>query len=355
MNRILIAIILLLIPVIVNAQVKITELTADTAPTSDDLTITVNDPAGTPGTRKVTLANMKVGALLANGANCSAGNYPLGVDASGASESCTADDDIPEAGDFSNLTGGTGITNSPTGTINTASGEADFLTSGALTCGASTQGKMQVHTTPLQYCDNAATPTLQYAAYGDSSGNASTGDSATSFFSSGTIEDARLPTSMADKVITGSLAIPQGTGPTVDAAGEIAVDTTDDQLVYYGGAKRVIPYDRPVCFPIESLTATDDNYAFFMANDAITITAVGCNCRGTCTTTATFTLEDRGGNAMTITGTNPTCATTGAATYAAVTAGNGLTAGEALAFDVTNTPTTGDTYILCFTYTTDAQ
>lgn len=52
----------------------------------------------------------------------------------------------------------------------TASGEANFLASGALTCGASTQGKIQVHTTPLQYCDNAATPALQYAAYADSAG-----------------------------------------------------------------------------------------------------------------------------------------------------------------------------------------
>lgn len=57
-------------------------------------------------------------------------------------------------------------------TISTASDEADFMKSGALTCGASTQGKAQVHTTPLQYCDNAATPTLQYAAYGNSSGAA---------------------------------------------------------------------------------------------------------------------------------------------------------------------------------------
>lgn len=36
-------------------------------------------------------------ALAANGANCSAGQYPLGVDASGAVESCTADDDLPDA------------------------------------------------------------------------------------------------------------------------------------------------------------------------------------------------------------------------------------------------------------------
>lgn len=108
-------------------------------------------------------------ALSANGANCLAGNYPLGTDASGAVESCTADDDVPEAGDFTNLTGGAGITNTG-GTLATASTEQDFIASGALTCGASTNGKMKVHTTPLQYCDNAATPTLQYAAYGSSTG-----------------------------------------------------------------------------------------------------------------------------------------------------------------------------------------
>lgn len=110
-------------------------------------------------------------ALAANGGNCSAGNYPLGVDASGAVESCTADDDVPESGDFGNLTGGAGITVSA-GTVATASGETDFLATGALTCGAGTKGRMQVHTTPLQYCDNAATPTLQYAAYGNSTGQA---------------------------------------------------------------------------------------------------------------------------------------------------------------------------------------
>ena len=35
-------------------------------------------------------ASGTAGSLAANGANCSAGNYPLGVDASGAVESCTA-------------------------------------------------------------------------------------------------------------------------------------------------------------------------------------------------------------------------------------------------------------------------
>jgi len=50
---------------------------------------------------------------------------------------------------------------------------------------------------------------------------------------------------------------------------------------------------------------------------------------------------------MTITGTNPTCATTGAATYTTVTANNTLAAGDGINFSVTNIPTTGDTYTLC--------
>ena len=40
---------------------KITELTEDTAPTSDDLAVTVNNPGGTPATRKVTLTNLSKG------------------------------------------------------------------------------------------------------------------------------------------------------------------------------------------------------------------------------------------------------------------------------------------------------
>lgn len=43
------------------ADSKITDLTADTAPTSDDLVVTVNDPGGTPANRKVTLANLALG------------------------------------------------------------------------------------------------------------------------------------------------------------------------------------------------------------------------------------------------------------------------------------------------------
>lgn len=184
------------------------------------------DDAATPAQHYIAIGEADGDAaratiLAANGANCSAGNYPLGVSTSGAVEGCTPDDDLPDAdevvesmlkvvdspadeecftyetttGDFewqscltthshtgsdlsgidisddTNLAAGAGV--ALTGdSLSTASGEADFLASGALTCGASTQGKAQVHTTPLQYCDNAATPTLQYAAYGNSAGAA---------------------------------------------------------------------------------------------------------------------------------------------------------------------------------------
>ena len=95
-------------------------------------------------------------------------------------------------------------------TLATASSETDFLAVGALTCGAGTRGKMQVHTTPLQYCDNAATPALQYAAYADSTGNALTGDTATAFFSAGQIEAARGGTGDDTSATTGVPRIASG-------------------------------------------------------------------------------------------------------------------------------------------------
>jgi hypothetical protein len=90
--------------VVFAANSKFTDLTEDASPSTDDIIATVDDPGGTPASRKATIANVLVDgnipnditidnastadALSANGANCSAGNSPLGVDASGAVESC---------------------------------------------------------------------------------------------------------------------------------------------------------------------------------------------------------------------------------------------------------------------------
>lgn len=48
------------------ADQKITDLTADSAPTSDDLVVVVNDPGGTPVNRKVTLTNLTKGLAEAS-------------------------------------------------------------------------------------------------------------------------------------------------------------------------------------------------------------------------------------------------------------------------------------------------
>jgi len=108
---------------------------------------------------------------------------------------------------------------------------------------------------------------------------------------------------------------------------------------------------RSKCVVKESVSGTDDHYPLGSISQASTVKNVWCTCKGTCTTKATFTLEDSAGNAMTITGTNPTCSDFGTTPTAnAVTAGNTLTALESAAFNVTNTPTAGDTYELCYDY-----
>ena len=45
------------------ADSKLTDLSEDTAPTTDDIVYVVNDPTGTPGDKKVTLANLLTGML----------------------------------------------------------------------------------------------------------------------------------------------------------------------------------------------------------------------------------------------------------------------------------------------------
>lgn len=108
-------------------------------------------------------------------------------------------------------------------------------------------------------------------------------------------------------------------------------------------------------FAIEDLAAADDNYEVWIPTVAVTITKIGVHCRGTCTTTAHISLEDRAGNAMThitpiaSTSTNNTI-------FVDVTAANSLVAGEGLRFDVDNTPSPEtDEYMINWEYTVDAQ
>ena len=320
------------------------------------------------------------------------------------------------AGDIEGVTAGAGISGGGTTgtvTVTAASDEADFILSGALTCGTSTQGKAKVHTTPLQYCDNAATPALQYAAYGSSTGvatsatalaangaNCSAGNYPLGVDASGAVEDCTAagaggaptdadyligtangslsaeivvgttpggelgntwasPTiddgvTVADWIITGSLAIPQGIGPTVNAAGEIAIDTTKGQLLIYDGtAVRVIYYEDYHCAFIENLISTDINMLIDNAREPMTVIAVSCRTSGF-STQPTLTFEDDSGNAMT---GSPTCNATSGQDWTAVTSAGALTLEEGMRFDTTNTPlpVTGTQSLICWAFTRDAQ
>ena len=139
-----------------------------------------------------------------------------------------------QSGTTQTITRGAGIGGSSATddhSFTTASGEADFLASGVLTCGAGTRGKVQVHTTPLQYCDNAATPALQYSAYGDTAGSALTGDTATAFFSVGQIENARGGTGDDTSASTGVPRIATGNWTYDAGVSHLAASTSADLAV----------------------------------------------------------------------------------------------------------------------------
>jgi hypothetical protein len=157
-----------------------------------------------------------------------------------------------------------------------------------------------------------------------------------------------------------SLGIPAGTAPTVDRAGEIAVDTTDDQFVYYGSAKRVIPHEYTACVTVESLAAADDNFGFFSPQDNVTLTKAWCHCQlGTCTTEADVSLEHLEIGSTTVndvTGAIDCEDTTTGDTATTLSGSTAVAAFDIVRFDVDNTPSPEtDTYTLCVGYTVDAQ
>ena len=153
---------------------------------------------------------------------------------------------------------------------------------------------------------------------------------------------------------TSVLEIPNGASPTVAETGAIAYDTTTGQLVVYSGSSvNVFEVDDPKCTTIENLVAADDNMLLWDSKRASTISAVRCVTSGF-TTQPTLSFEDGSGNAMT---GAPECAAPLGAAWVNITAGGGLTPGESLRFDTTNTtaPTTGTQCMICFTYTHDRQ
>lgn len=87
---------------------------------------------------------------------------------------------------------------------------------------------------------------------------------------------------------TARLTIPQGTAPTLSAAGDIAQDTTNDQLLY-GSQPNVLMATSTKTMTIVAPTASEDD-DFFITDVPITIIKVQCNVRNSNTSSVTFSL-----------------------------------------------------------------
>lgn len=159
--------------------------------------------------------------------------------------------------------------------------------------------------------------------------------------------------------VSKQFGLPSGASPQINAFGNLGIDTTTGQLLFMSNdSVKAIPYQQTKCAYVEDLVAADDNKSLGAFDNPVTIDRVGCTYSGTGTTTATITLEDGGGNAMTIAGTNPSCTTeANGVGWAQVSGANAiLTRGEIVRFDVTNTPSpTTDDYTICVSYTFDRQ
>jgi hypothetical protein len=265
---------------------------------------------------------------------------------------------IKSAGDWidADLVGGTGIAyTTATNTIDTASTEGGFLISAATTCGgAGTTGRATVHPTqPLQYCDgDGVTSTLRYAAYSNSSGEA------TLIAADAVLEaDLKVVDSPADEEFltfestTGDFEWQTGpTGPTGPTGATGATGPSGPT-----GATGAIgpPGPKQECKIVEDLAADDDNIPIWMPGDAITLAWGNCICTGPCTgTLATISFEIRQiGHATNVddVGGSVACLpeTTGNS-QTALTADNTVPALHLVRFDVDNTPTNEtDTYTIC--------
>jgi hypothetical protein len=89
--------------------------------------------------------------------------------------------------------------------------------------------------------------------------------------------------------VTSAPAITSGASPTIDSEGDIAIDTTTDQLQYYGGAKRVLPYIQYLSFVIPAPAEADD-INIMKAPYGMTIIGIDCIVQGT--TSATGQIQE---------------------------------------------------------------
>jgi len=91
------------------------------------------------------LVSASTTSFTTNPTNCGVGSYARGIDTLGAAENCTADDDIPEAADYTALTGGHGVSHATIGTLEIAS-TTDYTWTGTHRFSSSTEVSIPIST-----------------------------------------------------------------------------------------------------------------------------------------------------------------------------------------------------------------
>ncbi|MFQ5982316.1 MAG: hypothetical protein ACE5KS_02965 [Woeseiaceae bacterium] len=181
-----------------------------------------------------------------------------------------------------------------------------------------------------------------------------------------TIDAGELATSI-DLPETNAWSIPDGAAPTVDAAGEIAWDTTampttdgEGQLVVHDGATGAltIPAVDFRCVTIEGLRTSDDDLPIFTAPYAVTVRAASCWCvSGVCGTEGDVTINRQAGGTKTAMTGDVQCEDMAGGETLTDLTGAAVSVGalDVVTFDTQNTPTpsNGGNYNICVTYTVD--
>jgi hypothetical protein len=130
-------------------------------------------------------------------------------------------------------------------------------------------------------------------------------------------------------------------------AGQIGIDTTTDQLNYYGTANRIIPYFYERGFVLENPAAADDDVPFWHPHDNITITDVYCETQGG--TSVEVIISDGTNVLETI-----TCDADGQADDGSIANGT-FTANERMEFDIGTVTGSVDWVAVTITYVVDAD
>lgn len=195
--------------------------------TTDTQTLTNKSISGAQITSAVATAT----ALAANGANCSAGQAPLGVDASGAVEGCFTP--AAAAGgsttqvqynSSSSLAGDAGFTyDASADTITLGETGVNGILQGPVDTGSSS-GNLIVQTAPPNAGDNSGTLTLRASTAGSSS--ATGGDA-----------DLLAGAGGAANGIGGAVHITSGSGPGSGASGDVVITASNSSSGTDGNIK----------------------------------------------------------------------------------------------------------------------